>query len=50
MVAVVALHDDELVSGLCIGAYGSHLNGEAVPVVAVEETMVFSIHTTFIQS
>lgn len=50
MVAFVALHDYELVSGLSVGARGSHLNGKAVLVVAVEETTVFSIHATFIQS
>lgn len=49
MVAVVALHDDELVSGLSVCARGSHLNGKAVLVIAVEETTVLSIHATFIQ-
>lgn len=46
MVAVVAFHDDELMRGLSISARGSHLNGEAVLIVAVEETFVF-FHATF---
>lgn len=50
MVAFFALHDDELVSGLSVCARGSHLNGKAVLVIAVEETIVFSMHAKFNQS
>ena len=41
MVALFAFHDDELMRGLSVGTRGSPLNGEAVLVVAVEETIVF---------
>lgn len=49
MVAFFAFHDDELMCGLSVGTRGSSLNGEAVLVVAVEETIVF-FHAIFIKS
>lgn len=47
MIAFFACHDGELMSALSISIYGSPLNGEAVLVVAVEETFVF-FHAIFV--